>query len=68
MIEHDPMVQHYRAFLGLFDWSRVPQRDQERTPERKSLQQGPSCVLFRVHFKQDTVVTKVKRVAFVFEG
>src|SRR5690242_3226864 len=24
--EHDPVVQHYRAFLSLFDWSVVPER------------------------------------------
>src|SRR5207248_1862776 len=25
LIEHDPVVQYYRAFLALFDWSLVPE-------------------------------------------
>ena len=25
LLEHDPVVQRYRAFFALFDWQRLPQ-------------------------------------------
>lgn len=28
---HDPVVQRYRAFFGLLEWSRVPERDASRS-------------------------------------
>jgi len=30
MIDHDPLVQRYRAFFALFDWSLLPDRDADR--------------------------------------
>jgi Transposase DDE domain len=30
LIEHDPVVQRYRAFFALFDWSQLPEREETR--------------------------------------
>src|SRR4051794_11594265 len=30
MREHDPVVQRYRAFFALLDWSQIPERDETR--------------------------------------
>ena len=30
LLEHDPVVQRYRTFFALFDWSQVPERDAKR--------------------------------------
>jgi hypothetical protein len=31
LLEHDPVVQRYRAFFALFDWSAVPDPPLEGT-------------------------------------
>src|ERR1700730_5218807 len=30
LLEHDPVVQRYRAFFALLDWSQVPEREETR--------------------------------------
>jgi hypothetical protein len=30
LLEHDPVVQRYRAFFALFEWSHLPERDETR--------------------------------------
>ncbi len=30
LLDHDPVVQRYRGFLALFDWSCIPERDPAR--------------------------------------
>ena len=32
LLDHDPVVQRYRAFLALFDWSVVPESPLEPSP------------------------------------
>ena len=32
LCEADPVLQHYRAFFALLDWSHLDQRDATRAP------------------------------------
>jgi hypothetical protein len=30
LLDYDPVVQRYRAFFALFDWSQLPEREDTR--------------------------------------
>jgi hypothetical protein len=45
MIEHDPVVQRYRAFFALFNWNVVPEASTD--PSRPGKRPHPQCAYIK---------------------